>query len=454
MDLLTKFTEYILQEKLFHVNDRLLLAVSGGVDSVVLCELCNRRGLNFSIAHCNFNLRGDDSKRDEAFVKNLADHYKVPFFVKHFDTTTIAQQQKKSIEEAARDLRYEWFQELIKTEQGANVSVTPQWIVTAHHANDTIETILMHFFRGTGIRGVRGILPKHQSIVRPLLFALRADIEQFANENNLSFVVDSTNAENEYTRNYFRNNLIPSIKKVFPKVEDNILHNAQRFGDIENMYHYTIEAAKKKVVIVKGEEIHLPVLLLQKYTFYRTLIWEILKEYGYSSHQAEDVVTLLKSESGKWVDSSTHRVLRNRKWLIVAPKKIGATQHIVIESVEDKVTFHQQALQFSFLPIEQYKGNKDTMVEYLDAAEIQFPILLRKWKQGDYFYPLGMDKKKKLSKFFIDNKLSLNDKENVWVLEMNKKIIYVVGMRIDNRFKISPSTKKLLCIQLHKTISN
>ena len=424
-----------------HRSQKLLLAVSGGVDSVVLCDLCKASGYDFAIAHCNFQLRGADSERDEQFVATLAKQYNVPFFVKRFDTTVIAQEQKKAIEETARNLRYAWFAELLSNEKY-------DLLLTAHHANDNIETVLMNFFRGTGVRGLRGILPKHNKIVRPLLFAGKEDLAQYATEKKLTYVEDYTNAENDYTRNYFRNELIPSIAKVFPNVAGNILQNIERFTEIEQLYTASIEEWKSRSVEKKGNELHIPILKIKKYSSVTTIIWELIRDFGFTAAQAYDVQQLLDSETGKYVDSPTHRVLKNRKWLIIAPLSGKENSVIVIEEAVPSVHTGEATLYFEIVPAENMKFSSDNTVAYLDANAIGYPLLLRRWKTGDYFYPLGMVKKKKLSRFFIDSKMSVIEKEKTLVLEMNKKIVWVVGKRIDDRFKITPTTKQILKITL------
>lgn len=442
MALLSDFTAFIKQEQLFNANDHLLLAVSGGMDSVVLCELCRQAGYNFSIAHANFRLRGEESERDELFVKELAQKYGVPFFVKQFETSLIAKEQKNSIETTARNLRYAWFTELA-AEQGI------KHLLTAHHADDNIETVLMHFFRGTGIRGLRGMLPAQGMIKRPLLFARQKELEQFVSANQLSFVTDSSNLSSDYTRNYFRNELIPSIARVFPSVEENILHNAYRAKEVETIYHAAVETAIKKLVEYKKEEVHIPVLKLQRMPAHGTILHELLSRYGFTAGQLPDVLSLLDAESGKYVVSATHRVLRNRAWLIISGLEEKQERIVVVHENETSVPFVNGVLQFSRHTIaEGYTPAADAGTAELDASLIAFPLLLRQWKTGDYFYPLGMDKKKKLSRFFIDQKLSLADKEKVWVLESGKKIIWITGMRIDHRFRVKPSTKELLRIRL------
>ena len=442
MNLLTGFERFIADKNLFQKKDRLLLAVSGGVDSVVLCDLCKRAGYDFVIAHCNFQLRGKESERDEAFVKGLATKYGVEFYVRHFDTAAIAAAEKKSIETAARDLRYQWFNELLNHQTNKPI----KHILTAHHADDNIETVIMNFFRGTGIAGLHGILPKQEKIIRPLLFTRRSEIEQYARHHKLEFVTDSTNASTEYTRNFFRNEIIPLVKKHYPAADSNVLNNIGRLQDAEELYKQSISHHKKKLIEQKGNEIHIPVLKLLKTEPLATVLYEIITEYGFTSHQADDIIALLKSESGKYVRSSTHRIIKNRNWLIITSLINEESQNVLIEQDESKVEFKNGVLQIEQIQNLKFKIQNNPLFAQLDASEIKFPLLLRKWKQGDYFYPLGMKKKKKLSRFFIDEKLSLIQKENTWVVESGKKIIWVVGMRIDERFKITDSTKSILLI--------
>ncbi len=454
MHLLQKFIAFIKKENLFLPNDKLLLAVSGGVDSVVLCEVCKQAGYDFVIAHCNFQLRGGESERDEEFVKDLAKKYDAEIFVKKFYTDKYAEENKISIQVAARELRYEWFNSLISNKQyaiskesGCHLP-TANWIVTAHHANDNIETLLMNLFKGTGISGLRGIFSKHGKIVRPLLFAKKEELLEYATENKLSYVEDSSNLSDKYTRNYFRNQLIPSVQKVFPQAEDNLLDNIERFRDIEILYQQSIALHKKKLLEKKGKEVHIPVLKLLKSAPLTTIVYEIIKDFGFTSNQIEEVIKLLNSDSGKYLQSASHRIIKNRKWLIISPVDTSIAENILIEEADKAVQFAKRKLKVERFTIASSQLSTDNSIACLDADEIKFPLLLRKWKQGDYFYPMGMNKKKKLSRFFIDQKLSLTEKENIRVLEMNKKIIWIVGKRIDDRFKITSTTKNILKISL------
>ena len=450
MDLLQRFKQYILQENLFQPTDPLLLAVSGGIDSAVLCELCKQAGYDFVIAHCNFQLRGEESDRDEKFVVSLGEKYGVEVLVKKFETAKIAVVEKKSIETTARDLRYHWFYELILGAQpiADNQRPAPGFIVTGHHADDNIETVVMNFFRGTGIAGIRGMMPKQGKIVRPLLFARRAELESFAASNQLVCVTDATNFENDYTRNFFRNQIIPLVKETYPEAEKNVLKNIHRFAETEQLYQQAIEQHTKKLLEKKGNEIHIPVLKLLKVKPLHTVLFEIIKRVGFTSRQVEDAIALLHSDTGKYIQSATHRIIKNRNWLIITPNQTTEAHNILIEEGDTNISFEKGILQIENHQITHYQPSGASHMAQLNAGEIKFPLLLRKWKQGDYFYPLGMDKKKKLSRFFTDQKLSLIQKENVWVIEMDKKIIWVVGMRIDNRFKIKDTTKQIICLTL------
>jgi tRNA(Ile)-lysidine synthase len=358
--------------------------------------------------------------------------------VKHFETEAYATQHKLSIQVAARNLRYQWFRELLSQFQ-------IQKLLTAHHANDNIETILMNFFKGTGITGLRGILPKQGDIVRPLLFATKETIKQFAEENKLSWVEDSSNAQDKYTRNFIRHQLMPVITEMYPQAESNLFSNVQRFREVEFLYRQTIEKHLKKLLEQKGAELHIPILKLKNTNAAATILYEILHQLNFTPKQSEEALHLTQSETGKYVASSTHRIFKNRNWLIIAPNDTTVAENIIIEEGQTSVQFAMGSLNFKYGDI----GIVDTSsnIALLDAAEIKYPLILRKWKPGDYFYPLGMRKKKKLARFFIDNKLSATEKEKTWVLEMDQKIIWVIGQRIDDRFRVTPTTKSILRIE-------
>lgn len=438
MNLLQPFSSFLSKYSL--QNKKVLLAVSGGIDSVVLCELSRQAGLPFAMAHCNFGLRGEESERDEVFVKKLAEKYSAEVFVKKFDTAAHAENNKLSVQEAARNLRYDWFEELRKANGFA-------YTLLAHHADDNIETLLINFFRGTGLEGLTG-MPEEKAkahCLRPMLHMRRSEIEAFAREQNLSWVEDSSNAANKYTRNFFRNELIPQLRTVFPQVEENLLHNIERFQQAAVLYKQSIEDLKKKVCEVKGEEIHIPVLKLLKYKN-TPLIYEIIKDFGFSEGAVSEVLKLAEADSGKYIASEAYRIIRHRRWFIIAPKATTA-QTFVIEKGDSLLHFDEHQLKIKRLSRDGLSLDASPQVAQVDAGEIEYPLLLRKWKTGDYFYPLGMTKKKKLARFFIDQKLSKTGKEKVWVLESHKRIVWVVGHRIDDRFKLTEKTKEVLVLK-------
>ncbi len=449
MSLLVQFQNSIKQQHLFSPKDKLLLAVSGGVDSVVLCELCKQAGYDFIIAHCNFKLRGEESDRDEHFVKELGKKYSVEVLVQHFDTANYALENKLSTQESARELRYNWFAALLAPGSGLP---TPGFLLTAHHADDNNETVLMNFFRGTGLHGLTGIPASNNYIRRPLLSFSKDTLLAFAKELKLEFVEDSSNQLSKYTRNFFRNELIPAISKVYPQVNENLQNNISRFKEIEKLYQFSINQLKKKLCRQKGKELHIPVKQLMAFDN-RALIYEIISGYGFSEKQVEEVVKLADSESGKYIQSpvSSYRIIKHRHWFIISPVLAIESENVIIEESDKEILFILGKLRIdtsSTLSFDKLRASGSNDTVSLDQRKIQFPLLLRKRKTGDYFYPLGMKKKKKLNRFLIDQKLSITEKENVWVVESNQRIIWVVGYRLDERFKIEATTKEALQISL------
>ncbi len=441
MGLTEKFIKRVTAQSLFANGDRLVLAVSGGVDSVVLCELCHRAGYVFSIAHCNFQLRGEESERDELFVKELGKKYKVEVRVKRFDTEKYAAGQKRSVQEAARILRYEWFDELIN-DLNAQPLVPNYLLLTAHHADDNNETLLMNFFRGTGLHGLTGIPVSYGYIKRPLLGFFKEELLAFANENKLAFVEDSSNQSSKYTRNFFRNELIPAISQVYPQVNENLQDNISRFNEVEKLYLFSVGELKKKLCRQKGAELHIPVKQLLQFNN-RAFIYEIIREYGFGEKQVGEVIKLAASESGKFIESPglQYRIIKHRHWLIISPVQPAGSAIIAIREEDRAIEYEGGLLQLQPIIYSGQQPPATATEAWLDAAELRFPLILRKWKTGDYFYPLGMKKKKKLSRFFIDQKLSKSAKENIWVLESGKRIAWVAGHRIDDRFKLTARTR-------------
>jgi tRNA(Ile)-lysidine synthase len=451
LSLLQQFKEFIKKENLFSSKDKLLLAVSGGVDSVVLCELCKQARYDFSIVHCNFQLRGEESERDERFVKDLGDKYKVEVKVKKFETEKYAVENKLSIQEAARKLRYDWFMELIN--QLTNKPINH--LLTAHHADDNAETVLMNYLRGTGLHGLTGIPVSNDHIRRPMLCFTRNEILLFAKDNNLEFVEDSSNQSSKYTRNLFRNEIIPAISKVYPQVKANLIDNINRFKEIEKLYRLSVAEIKKKLVRNKNSEYYIPIKQLMGYNN-PALIYEIIADFGFTEKQIDVVIKLAESESGSYINSPNlqNRIIRHRHWFIISPVNSVESATIIIEENDKVVAFEKGTLQIEKTSNQQPVrkdsfGATSNQIACLDAKEIKYPLILRKWKTADYFYPLGMTKKKKLSRFFIDKKFSKTDKEKAWVIESDKRILWVVGHRIDERFKITDKTRSVIQLTLN-----
>ena len=474
MSLLSRFQQYIQQHHLFQSKDQLLLAVSGGVDSIVLVDLCHKADYQFTIAHCNFQLRGEESDADETFVRSIEEKYNVEVLVKKFDTEEYAATNKLSIQEAARALRYSWFEELISRQTPSSDELVERaslprptgasdgviiHLLTAHHADDNIETLLMNFFRGTGLHGLTGIPVSNGYIKRPLLSFTKQELLDYATKQGLQFREDSSNQSSKYTRNFFRNEIIPAIEYVYPQVKTNLTDNINRFLEIEQLYKLSTQALIKKLCRTKGNEIHIPVKQLLEFKN-KALIYEIIHPYGFSEKQMDEVLKLAESESGKYIDSPAfhYRIIKHRHWFIISPVLSVESATIIIEEKDVEVLFEEGRLSCAKTDASKVELTSTNNIALLDAKRITFPLLLRKWKTGDYFYPLGMKNlpagrqgKKKVARFLIDNKLSKTQKEKVWVLESNKKIIWVVGHRIDDRFKITPATTDLLQIKFTAT---
>jgi tRNA(Ile)-lysidine synthase len=390
------------------------------------------------MVHCNFKLRGEESERDEQFVRSLAEKYKVNIIVKEFDTQKYAVENKCSIQVAARELRYQWFAGLHQQEKKV-------YILLAHHANDDIETMLMNFFRGTGLEGLTGMSSfiSYNFCLRPLLNNTREEIIAFAEKHNLEWVEDSSNQSNKYTRNCFRNELLPQLKKLYPAVEENLLDNIRRFKSINALYKLGTEKLKKEVVEKNASGIVIPIHKLKPYQ-HTSLIYEIIRDYGFTEKQVVEVWKLMDSEPGKYIENEFYQVIRHRKNLVITAKNNEAGTVAVIEKDTKKLFLAGVEFNVRYYSIDKLKLDKGELVAQVDARLINFPLLVRKWATGDYFYPLGMRKKKKLSRFFIDQKLSKANKENVWVVESAKRVVWVAGLRIDDRFKITSSTKEVL----------
>lgn len=423
----------------------ILLAISGGVDSVVLANLLLNAGFQIELGHMNFQLRGEESLRDEQFVQDFAKQRNLVCHIKRVDTQSFMQQHNMGVQEAARVLRYQWFEALMQDRK-------LDYLATAHHADDQLETVLWHFFRGTGINGLKGMdaySPK-QKMIRPLLSFHKDAILAQAKADGLTFVEDSSNADSDYTRNFFRNEVLPLIESRMPQAKQQALQTIQYLQDNAIILKHTINQWKKKLLIADGVQYRIPILLLQEYPAWTTVLWELLQAYGFTAGQHAEIVKLLQADNSSYVSGETHRVIKDRKHLLIAPIKTSVDpQTLLIEAGQTNISFPlgELLIQQTAVPKEI---SADQMLALIDASVLAFPLLLRPWRVGDYFYPLGMRKKKKLSRFFGDIKLSRTEKEQVWVIESNKKIVWILGHRIDDRFKITPHTKQVVQVHFKK----
>ncbi len=439
------FITYIKEEKLIHPSDTVLLAVSGGIDSVVMCELFHQAKIKFAIAHCNFQLRGKESDEDELFVEQLSEKYNVPFHTIAFDTKQYAKKNKISIQVAARELRYNWFNEIAD-------NFNYDCIATAHHQDDSIETFFINLLRGTGIRGLHGILSNQNNIIRPLLFAGRKGIESFAKQNKLKFREDSSNEEDKYTRNKIRHHLIPLLREINNHSEKNILLAMEHLKQVEDIYSQSVQKKRSKVTINKGGITTISIAGLKKLEPLSAYLYEFLQPFGFNGAVVNEIIDSLDtSVSGKQFFSTTHRLIKDRSYLFIEEKKSKKNQSIEILKNSKTVIF-----DLSSLRLKSIKRTKDYSIIFkksvaqLDYDKLVFPLTLRKWEKGDFFYPIGMKGKKKLSDFFIDQKLSLIEKEDVWVMLSENKVAWVVGYRVDDRFKITDKTRKIYFAELMK----
>ena len=451
MNLLLSFAEH-WKEKFagtISPDSTLLLAISGGVDSVVLAHLLHRAGFPLQLAHMNFQLRGEESNRDEEFVRAFARKLAVPIHVEIVNAADTAAVKKISIQEAARQLRYDWFKKIkesIESDQKKENKNKGCWILTAHHADDNNETLLLHLFRGTGLEGLAGIQPmrKEEALIRPLLPFYKEELMKYAAEHELNYVEDSSNAEHHYTRNKLRLQLMPVLEDLFPEVNQQLTANIERFREGLEIYRQAIATKIDKIsTMVQGEQ-HIPVAVWKGLQPLNTYTWEIIRSYGFQASQIYEVIQLLDAETGKYIRSATHRILRNRSQMVIAPIHRLTQSLMLIEENDTQLNFAQGELLVEEKTCTRIPTTVPVEEIYIPVKLVKFPLLLRPWKQGDYFYPLGLNKKKKISRLLIDLKFSATEKEKVWVLESDKKIIWVVGIRLDHRFRIEKENESVL----------
>lgn len=435
--MINNFQNHIDQNLPFLKERRLLIAISGGVDSVVLTYLCKSLKLDIALAHCNFKLRGTASDADEAFVLELAESLKIKVFIESFDTENYAKTYKLSTQMAARELRYDWFEKL-KTQLGID------YVLTAHHADDNLETFLINLSRGTGLDGLIGIPEINDYVVRPLLSFSRQDLERFANNNKILWREDASNASTKYLRNKLRHEVIPILKGINPQLLQNFEKSIDHLKDSKLIIEDRVDTVANEVIVsVEAAEIKLSIAELEKLNNPKAYLYELLGGYGFT--EWNDVVDLLKAQSGKQVFSKTHRLIKNRAYLLLCENSKNEDEVIEIHESDKTVSLPFGNLVFDEVDV---VSDKVTNTVFLDLSNLNYPLTIRKWEDGDYFYPSGMTGKKKLSKYFKDEKFSLLDKENTRLLCSGKDIVWVVNHRADNRYVVTSQTEHILKIEV------
>lgn len=425
--------QYIIQHQLLSGEKPVVVGISGGADSVALLHILVSLGYKCIAAHCNFNLRGDESFRDEQFTIDFTKRLQVPLCKISFETNKYAQENRLSVEMAARELRYRWFEELLNTYDADAVAV-------AHHRDDSVETLLINLTRGSGLTGLTGIKPKNGNVVRPLLCVSREDIYAYIENNGLEYVTDSSNSSDIYTRNFIRLKVIPLLEEINPSVKASLARTANHLYDASLIYNHSIEEARK--VITQNNRLSISALL--SFPAPATILYEMLKPYGFSRTVCESIFTVLEKDSGKIFYSSTHRLLKDRSDLLIDVLSGEDNRAYLINLEDDNVDLPVELKPEIVVIKEDYQIEKDRKFAYFDFDKLSFPLVLRHWQEGDWFVPFGMKGKKKISDYFSDKKFSLFDKEKTWLLCSGQDVIWIVGERTDNRYRIEKTTKRVL----------
>jgi tRNA(Ile)-lysidine synthase len=435
--MLTKFQHHIEQNFPQLKDKKLLLAVSGGVDSMVLLDLFYKLRFDICVVHCNFQLRGKESDADEMLVRETCQDRFIPYFIESFDTLDFAKENKLSIQLAARKLRYDWFQEII--------SLGFDYVLTAHHLDDNVETFLINFIRGTGLEGLTGIPAQNGNIIRPLLPFSRLEIENYALEKNIQWREDSSNASDKYFRNKLRHNIVPILKELNTGFLDSFQNTLHHLQQAESLVNDASKLVYEKVVEEKENQLEIHLKPLLQFENYKAYLYQWLKAYEFSAWN--DIYDLVEAQSGKQVFSETHVLLKDREKLILSERKASDNSAVyIIESLDSKVNIPLK-LRFS-KGVNIFETHSNCI--FVDENKLKFPLTIRKWQEGDYFYPSGMNGKKKLSKYFKDEKYSLLDKENQWLLCSEDQIVWVIGKRADDRFKSKETTQNSIKIVLEE----
>jgi tRNA(Ile)-lysidine synthase len=428
-----KFQNHIQQNFSFLHDKKLLVATSGGMDSMVLVHLFQKLKLNFALAHCNFQLRGIESDGDENFVTTYAKENNITCFITKFDTENYSREHKLSTQVAARNLRYNWFNEILEQENF-------DCIVTAHHADDVVETFMINLSRGTGLDGLTGIPSQNGNIIRPMLPFSRKEIENYVSENNLQWREDSSNASDKYLRNKIRHHIVPVFKEINESFLQSFQNTLDYLNQEQSLVNDAVQMVYEKVVSEEKEQLKINISVLLQYKNYKAYLYQWLYKYGFSAWN--DVYNLIESQSGKQILSEKYILLKDRDFLILSSNETTDFDEIIIHSITEKPNF---PLKLSLCNLSDISNQMKSVI-FVDENKIQFPLTIRKWKEGDYFYPSGMQGKKKVSKYFKDEKFTLFQKQETWILESNKQIVWIIGHRADERFKVENTTQTTIKI--------
>ncbi|NBC82099.1 MAG: tRNA lysidine(34) synthetase TilS [Bacteroidetes bacterium] len=440
--MLHRLSDYITEHTLFNFSDSVLVAVSGGIDSMCLLHSLRKLNINIGVAHCNFHLRGHESDADEAFVRHYCQQFQIPLYVKSYDTDTYSKQQRISVQEAARELRYSWFDELMNTHNYRAVAV-------AHNKDDVVETILLNLARGTGLKGLTGIKPKLNYVVRPFLFASRHEIVEYVSNEQIPFREDSSNAETKYARNKLRHEIIPKFREINPKFTENVLNASEILNDIDIHLEKDMELFRSAYVSKQHQ-----MTIIDHRNFMQAPFWmkyTFLKDYGFHANQINNITrSVMQEKPGNLFLSDEYELLVDRQQCVI--RKIQPKEHAVIHLHENQyVLNHPIHLSWEILDRNKnFSVSSAPHIAMVDYNTITFPLKIRKWKKKDSFHPLGMHNSKKLSDFFIDRKISRFEKENIWLLtNQQDQIIWIINYRIDDRFKITSRTNQVLKMEYH-----
>ena len=419
------------------LSNRFIISVSGGLDSIVLLHLCRKLKLNFVIAHCNFKLRGEESDSDEKFVKKIAKKFKVEFYSKSFNTKELLVSTNKSVQMIARDLRYQWFDKLSE-------ELEVNYVLTAHHLDDNVETVLINLIRGTGINGLLGIPEVNNKVCRPLLIFSKDQLKSYAVKNKITYREDSSNEKKDYLRNKIRLDVIPELKKINSALLETFSKTSQKLQQSKLIVDDKIKDVINEISFNKGEELFFEIDKIKNLSNIDAYIYEIFKEYNFT--QWNDIIDLLDSQSGKEIISKSHRLLKDRQYLILTKKNELDETSVIIKNTNEETKISIGTIIFSKVDKIDVKNPYSV---FLDSTRLKFPLRIRNVMPGDYFYPYGMDGKKKVSKYLKDQKVSKYEKEKTLILETSKnEIVWLIGMRLDNRFSVTSETKEIMKIEL------